>query len=86
MTNFLKKKERVTEVASFTESSLDPQSLHQKISACAYELFLKRGEAQGHDLEDWLEAERIVLTEGRPHEKDQPKASGSITGKRRPVK
>jgi Protein of unknown function (DUF2934) len=29
----------------------------------AYELFLARGQAQGHDVEDWLEAERQLEAE-----------------------
>ncbi|MEM7828319.1 MAG: DUF2934 domain-containing protein [Candidatus Aenigmatarchaeota archaeon] len=35
--------------------------LHDEIAKVAYELFLKRGCVHGHDLDDWLEAERIVL-------------------------
>jgi hypothetical protein len=30
----------------------------------AYELFLARGRAEGHDVEDWLEAERQLEAEG----------------------
>ena len=30
----------------------------------AYELFLARGRVDGHDVEDWLEAERQVEAEG----------------------
>jgi rhamnose utilization protein RhaD (predicted bifunctional aldolase and dehydrogenase) len=29
----------------------------------AYELFLARGQAEGHDVEDWLEAERQLEAE-----------------------
>jgi len=32
----------------------------EEISHVAYELFERRGCVHGHDLEDWLEAERIV--------------------------
>jgi hypothetical protein len=39
----------------------DPQSLRERISEGAYDLFLKRGAAHGNDLGDWLEAERMVL-------------------------
>ena len=34
--------------------------LTTRISQRAYELFLARGGEHGHDLEDWLEAERQV--------------------------
>lgn len=38
-----------------------PQGLNQADVACvAYELFLARGGAHGHDQEDWLRAEQIV--------------------------
>ena len=37
----------------------------EKISRVAYELFERRGFEHGHDLEDWLEAERIVRTRAR---------------------
>ena len=32
----------------------------EEISRVAFELFERRGCVHGHDLEDWLEAERIV--------------------------
>ena len=31
-----------------------------EVDRVAYELFERRGREDGHDLEDWLEAERIV--------------------------
>ena len=31
-----------------------------EVTRVAYELFERRGREDGHDLEDWLEAERIV--------------------------
>jgi len=37
----------------------------EEISRVAYELFERRGFVHGHDLEDWLEAERIVRTRAR---------------------
>jgi hypothetical protein len=83
MTNSFKKKGEVSEIVSSTDSSLDPQKLQQKIAACAYELFLKRGQAHGHDLDDWLEAERAILKEIRSQGRDQSKAPGPVTGRRR---
>jgi hypothetical protein len=32
--------------------------VHEAIARRAYELFLARGEEDGHDLDDWLQAER----------------------------
>jgi len=36
--------------------------LNREIAKVAYELHEKRGGKHGHDVQDWLEAERIVLT------------------------
>jgi outer membrane biosynthesis protein TonB len=35
--------------------------LGSRIANRAYELYLQRGQEHGHDLEDWLEAERQIL-------------------------
>jgi len=35
---------------------------HRKIALLAYEFYLRRGKIHGHDLEDWLAAEAIVLS------------------------
>ena len=36
--------------------------LHHLISDVAYDLYLRRGKLPGHDREDWLEAENMVLS------------------------
>ena len=41
----------------------DEQLLRQRIAEKAYELYECRGYCHGRDLEDWLEAERLVLAE-----------------------
>ena len=35
--------------------------LYDEIKKVAYELHEKRGQVHGYDLDDWLEAEKIVL-------------------------
>jgi DUF2934 family protein len=40
------------------------QDTHARISEQAYGLYEEHGRVDGHDLEDWLEAERQVLKEG----------------------
>lgn len=35
------------------------------IAQRAYELYVHRGHVHGHDLDDWLEAERQILSETR---------------------
>ncbi len=41
------------------QSSQNP--IAENIQLRAYHIFLERGAAHGHDLDDWLEAERQVL-------------------------
>ncbi len=43
--------------------TLYPPELEGKIRARAYELFEQRGGVTGHDLEDWLQAEKEVMGE-----------------------
>ncbi len=45
------------------------KKMHEEIARVAYELYEKRGRAHGNELEDWLEAEKIVL--GRTAKKAQ---------------
>ena len=40
-----------------------PKVPHDKIAARAYEKWCQRGRPPGTDLQDWLEAERELLTE-----------------------
>ena len=51
----------VKEVSEFSVS--DDKLLHQRTAEKAYELYECRGCCHGLDLEDWLEAERLVLAE-----------------------
>lgn len=37
---------------------------YQRIAHAAYELYQQRGEVHGHDLDDWLAAERLVDKDG----------------------
>ncbi|MBI5640032.1 MAG: DUF2934 domain-containing protein [Nitrospirae bacterium] len=36
-------------------------SLREEIEKIAFELYQKSGKGNGHDLDNWLEAERLVL-------------------------
>lgn len=49
-------------------------NLHDEISKVAYDLYLRRGCVHGHDLDDWLEAERIVLARHAGQEIEEPEA------------
>lgn len=41
-------------------TKVDEKSLHQIIEKKAYEIYEKRGKEHGKDIDDWLEAERIL--------------------------
>jgi hypothetical protein len=51
----------IKEVSGFSLS--DDELLHQRIAEKAHELYECRGCCYGRDLDDWLEAERLVLAE-----------------------
>ena len=40
-----------------TKAKNMPQTSHDAVAARSYELYLARGGADGHDEEDWLQAE-----------------------------
>ena len=44
-----------------SDSSASTVSLHERIAQLAYGFYLRRGQITGHDLDDWLAAEHIVL-------------------------
>jgi len=51
------------------EASLDTQAITGKdktrIAALAHELYEQRGREDGHDLDDWLEAEQRIVSRGQ---------------------
>ena len=47
-------------------------NLHEEIAAVAYELFKSRGFIPVRDLDDWLDAERIVLARHAGQEMEEP--------------
>ncbi len=47
-------------------------NLHGEIAAVAYELFESKGCIHGCDLDDWLDAERIVLGRHSGQEMEEP--------------
>jgi len=46
------------------------KDINDEIARVAYELYEKRGRAHGDELEDWLEAERIVMERHERHAKE----------------
>jgi len=49
----------------------DEQILQQRIAEKAYELYECRGCCHGRDLDDWLEAEQLVLAEIASQDQNQ---------------
>ncbi len=43
---------------------------HDEISRVAHELYEKRGRAHGHESEDWLEAEKLVMEQHERHARE----------------
>jgi hypothetical protein len=39
----------------------EASSLHEQIEARAHEIYLDRGAEPGHELDDWLQAEREIM-------------------------
>jgi hypothetical protein len=61
---------------SGAETTVDEQELRERIAQKAYELYEKRGRTHACDVEDWLEAERLVveqLEHLRSTSKESPK-------------
>jgi hypothetical protein len=54
--------------------------LHKKISEVAYDLYEKRGKAEGSDIRDWLEAEGIIIAHCK---EDKLKAESSSPPKKK---
>lgn len=52
-------------------------SLHDEIAKVAHELYEKSGRIPGRDLENWLEAEKIVMARHKGQEKTSSSAKKS---------
>jgi len=46
-----------------SEPTLNGEALQRRIAKKAYERYLDRGQLDGYDVQDWLEAEQLVLAE-----------------------
>jgi hypothetical protein len=51
-------------------------NLHDEIAMVAYELYETRNCVRGYDLDDWLGAERIVLSRHAGQEIEEPEEEG----------
>lgn len=57
-----RKVKKPPEPATFPQQGF-PDDLRDRIAKKAYELYQKRGQVEGHDLQDWLDAEAILRDE-----------------------
>jgi Protein of unknown function (DUF2934) len=55
-------------------------NLHDEIAAVAYELYQARGCVAGRELDDWLDAEQIVLARHAGQEIEEPEEEDSSQG------
>jgi len=46
--------------SSLPQTTYTQEEFYQKVAEKAYELYVARGCAHGHDVEDWARAEQIV--------------------------
>jgi len=51
------------ETPSLPPLTVSDEDLYERVARKAYELYQQRGEEPGHNLEDWLTAERLVKEE-----------------------
>ena len=57
-----------------------PNPTHEEIARCAYLIYESRGRAPGHDLEDWLEAEALLIAGRKP---EAGRTNGKTSNERR---
>jgi Protein of unknown function (DUF2934) len=51
------------------------KNLHSEIAKVAYEIYIQRGCVHGHDIDQWLEAEKMVLSNRSSKPKKKEKGS-----------
>ena len=52
---------------------MDEGNLHLEILRVAHDIYERSGRIEGHDLDNWLEAERIVMTQHKQKERLEAK-------------
>jgi hypothetical protein len=56
----------MTSTAETSESSASGKVTQEAVRARAFQLWVRGGKRSGHELEDWLEAERQLRAEAEP--------------------
>jgi len=57
-------------MTTYSETTPNKDMLNNEIARRAHELFLRRGGEPGHDLDDWLQAERELRSPARSASED----------------
>ncbi len=57
------KREKRPQPAQPQRLTISDEELYDQVARKAYDLYEQRGEEHGHDLDDWLTAERLVQEE-----------------------
>jgi hypothetical protein len=73
MNNETKKKGKGSKAVATNDMPVSNQPLSEQIAKKAYELYERRGCVQGHELEDWTEAEKIIRKGLEPKAQKRPK-------------
>jgi hypothetical protein len=74
-----KKENQMSDESEFSKAAALNPELRERVAQKAYELYEKRGSTHGLDIQDWLEAERLVLTETKPETKARKAQSKAET-------
>ncbi len=56
-------------------------AMHALIAKRAFEIYVAKGQAHGHDIDDWLEAEHQILPKSSPGKMKKKSSSSVKTGK-----
>ncbi len=65
--------------------NVTPEQRREMITKKAYELFVKRGGKPGHELDDWLEAEKLVERELKEKNTGSTSTQAQTTSPPRPA-
>ena len=73
--------------STLSKTAASDSALYERIARKAYELYEKQGSVHGLDVQDWFEAERLVLAETKAGTKTETvaKAKTQLQGKAKPT-
>ena len=58
------------------ETNTSRDDVHARVAALAYSFYERRGREHGHDVEDWIQAEKSILEETTPRQDGSPARRG----------